>query len=193
MRRMTMEFVLMLALGMVAGSASGQGPIKDLPLHPPDPPDTTRMHQQADQARDAAFNTTPLKITFGKKSAEWTRERLAALPHETVTVFNERTKSNQTYTGVPLIVLIGQLGVPEKPNGKQFRLYLVAEGADGFKAVYSIGEITAYVHDAMVLVADMLDDKPLMETGPLQLVSTGEKRPDRWVRNIVSIRVLSAD
>lgn len=183
----------MLALGGATGAANGQGPMKDLPLHPPEPPDTTRMHQQADQARDAALGTTPLKITFGKKSVEWTKERLAALPHETVTVFNERIKSNQTYTGVPLIVLIGQLGVPEKPNGKQFRLYLVAEGADGFRSVYSIGEITAYVHDAMVLVADTLDNKPLRDAGPLQLVSTGEKRPDRWVKNVVSIRVLSAD
>ena len=42
------------------------------------------------------------------------------------------------------------------------------------------------------MVADALDGKPLTESGPVQLVTTGEKRPARWVRNLVAIRVLTA-
>jgi hypothetical protein len=109
--------------------------------------DTTRVQQE--MAAKAAAG--PLKITFGKKSAEWTPATLAALPHKTLTVFNEHAKVNQTYSGVELIDLLKPLGVPEKPHGKEFRLYLVAEGSDGYRVVYSVGEVTPDVHDATVI------------------------------------------
>jgi hypothetical protein len=94
---------------------------------------------------------------------------------------------------VELIELLKPLGVPEKPHGKEFRLYLVAEGSDGYQVVYSVGEVTPDVHDATVMVADTLDGKPIDASGPLQLVVTGEKRPARWVRNLVTIRVSTAE
>jgi hypothetical protein len=96
----------------------------------------------------------PLKITFGEKSAEWTPEKLAALPHTTIKLYNEHAKADQTFAGVPLVELLKPLGVPEKPRGKDFTLYLVAEGSDGYQVVYSIGEVTPDVHDGTVLVAD---------------------------------------
>ena len=135
----------------------------------------------------------PMKITFGDKASEWTPATLAALPRKTITVYNEHAKANQTYSGVELIELLKPLGVVERPHGKQFRLYLVAEGADGYQVVYSIGEVTPDVHDGTVLVADTLDGKPLGDSGPLQLVLTGEKRPARWVRNLAAIQVEMAE
>jgi hypothetical protein len=135
----------------------------------------------------------PLKITFNGKSAEWTPATLAALPHVTVSVYNEHAKAQQKYSGVPLIALLTQLGVPDKPHGKEMRLYLVAEGSDGYAVVYSLAEVNPDVHDATVIVADSMDGKALAESGPLQLVATGEKRPARWVRNLVAIRVLAAE
>jgi len=154
-------------------------------------PDTSHAAQEMmhDRPMPAAG---PLKIAFGDKSAEWTAATLAALPHKTLNVYNEHAKANQTYSGVPLIDLLTKLGVPEKPRGKDFRLYLVAEGSDGYQVVYSIGEVAPDVHDGDVIVADSLDGKPLPGNGPLQLVATGEKRPARWVRNLDAIRVLTA-
>jgi hypothetical protein len=134
----------------------------------------------------------PLKVSFGDKSAEWTMATLAALPHKTITVFNEHAKANQTYSGVALIDLLKPLGVPDKPHGKDLRLYFVAEGSDGYEAVYAVAEANPDVHDGTVIVADAMDGKGLADSGPLQLVSTDEKRPARWVRNLVSIRVLTA-
>ena len=134
----------------------------------------------------------PLKITYGVKSEEWTAATLAALPHVTITLHNEHAKADQTYSGVPLISLLTRLGVPDKPRGKDFRLYLIAEGSDGYQVVYSVGEVTPDVHDGTTLVADTLDGKPIKENGIFQLVTTGEKRPARWVRNLVAIRVLTA-
>jgi hypothetical protein len=135
----------------------------------------------------------PLKITFGDKSADWTPATLAALPHVSLTVYNEHSKANETYSGVPLISLLTPLGVPDKPRGKDFKLYLVAAGSDGYEVVYSLGEVTPDVHDGTVLVADSEDGKPIAGSGPLKLVATGEKRPARWVRNLVAVRVLAAD
>jgi hypothetical protein len=152
-------------------------------------------HRQAmtTETGKPAVPAGPLKITFGDKSSEWTPATLAALPHKTITVYNEHAKANQAYSGVDLIELLKPLGVPEKPHGKDFRLYLVAEGSDGYQVVYSLGEISPDVHDGTVLVADTLDGKALADSGPLQLVATGEKRPARWVRNLVAIRILTAE
>ena len=146
----------------------------------------------------AASNITaqvsgPLTITYGDKSAEWTPEKLAALPHTSLRVYNGHAKAEQTYSGVPLIDLLTRLGVPSKPRGKDLRLYLVAEGSDGYEVVYSIGEVTPDLHDGTVIVADSEGGKPLTGSGPLQLVATGEKHPARWVRNLVAIHVRTAD
>lgn len=134
----------------------------------------------------------PLKVTFGDKSTAWTPATLAALPHTTVKVYNEHAKATQIYSGVALIDLLVRVGVPDKPHGQELRLYLVAEGADGYQVVYSVGEMTPDVHDGTVIVADSQDGKPIGDDGPLKLVTTGEKRPARWVRNLVAIRVMTA-
>jgi hypothetical protein len=135
----------------------------------------------------------PLKITFADKSSEWTVAMLAALAHTTVTVHNAHTNADETYSGVPLIDLLTRLGVSDKPHGKDLRLYVVAAGSDGYEAVYSIGEITPDLNSATVIVADAENGKGLADDGPLKLVATGEKRPARWVRNLVAIRVMAAE
>ncbi|WP_263352824.1 molybdopterin-binding protein [Acidicapsa acidisoli] len=150
--------------------------------------------QPAGEMKMDAHSTpsTSLKITYAGKSEDFTPATLAALPHTTITVYNEHAKASQTYSGVPLSTLLARLGVPEKPRGKDFRLYLLAEGTDGYGVVYSVGEVTPDVHDGTTLVADTLDGKPLADNGQFQLVTTGEKRPARWVRNLASIHVLTA-
>ncbi len=148
-----------------------------------------QMHREMHPGRPAG----PLKISFGEKSAEWTPEKLAALPHITVTVFNQHAKANQSYSGVPLFELLKSLGFPENPHGRDLRLYILAAGSDGYAVVYGGAEVTPALHDATVLVADSMDGKPLGEAGPLQLIATGEKHPARWVRNLESIQVRTAE
>jgi hypothetical protein len=156
-------------------------------------PDAHGNEMAGTQMGQPAPPAGPLKIAFGDKSAEWTPATLAALPHKAITLYNEHAKANQTYSGVELIDLLKPLCVPEKLHGKEFRLYLVAEGSEGYQVVYSVGEVTPDVHDGTTIVADALDGKPIGTTGPLQLVTTGEKRPDRWVHNLVAIRVRTTE
>jgi hypothetical protein len=133
-----------------------------------------------------------LRITFGDKSADWTLAKLTALPHKTLTVYNEHTKANETYSGVALMDLLTPLGVPATLRGKDLSLYFVAVGSDGYQAVYAVAEANSDVHDGMIVVADLEDGKPLTDDGPLKIISTGEKRPARWVRNLVLVRVAAA-
>jgi hypothetical protein len=190
------EFVgLVLAMGLATACAfaqmqGGSNSTKGVPMSGGVPgPDTSGVQRELAREKAAAG---PLKITFGKKSAEWTPATLAALPHQTVTVFNEHAKTNQTYSGVALIDLLKPLGVPDKPHGEDLRLYLVAEGSDRYGAVYAVAEANPDVHDGTVIVADAMDGKPLTDDGPLKLIAAGDKRPARWVRNLVAIRVLTA-
>jgi hypothetical protein len=180
------------APGLIQAQTSNQPPGQPMPGIPLSPVGGVGADHGVDAGRPGS-PAGPLKINFGKKSSEWSPATLAALPHKTITVYNEHAKVNQTYSGVELIDLLKPLGVPEKPHGKEFHLYLVAEGSDGYKVVYSLGEVAPDVHDATVMVADTLDGKVLTDSGPLQLVATGEKRPARWVRNLVSIRVREAE
>ncbi|MGB6689319.1 MAG: molybdopterin-dependent oxidoreductase [Terracidiphilus sp.] len=173
---------------LVCGQTPGENQGK--PINGSPAPDTSRAQQEMAEAKAPAAG--PLKITYGDNSAEWTATTLAPLPHTTLTLYNEHAKANETYSGVQLIDLLARLGVPAKPRGKEFRIYLVAEGSDGYQVVYSIGEVTPDVHDGTVIVADSLDGKPIGNDGPLKLVATGEKRPARWVRNLVAIKVMTA-
>ncbi len=187
---LSLAFVPAAALSQLSDTP-GMGP-GGVPLRPPGPLDSTRSRQQADQGRDEMV--TPLKISYGKKSAEWTAPKLAGLPHESIQATNSRTQTQETYSGVPLMALLVELGVPQKLKGKDFRLYVVAEGRDGNKVVYSLGEISPDVHDGSVLLVDSVDGKPLADNnGPIELICSGERRPARWVQGVISIKVQAAD
>jgi len=177
----TAIFLGILGLGALAACAQDSQP--KMPMGE----QTSGMRAQVPAPAEA------LKITFGDKSATWTVATLAGLPHVTVTVHNEHTKADETYSGVPLIALLTPLGVSEKPRGKDFRLYVVAEGSDLYEVVYGIGEVTPDVSSSTVIVADTENGKALAADGPMKLIATGEKRPARWVRNLVAVKVFVAE
>ncbi len=134
-----------------------------------------------------------LRISFAGKTTDWKLADLAALPHQTVTLPNAHTKTDQTFAGVPLMDLLLKAGVPAKLHGKDLALYVAAVGSDGFIAVLSMAEVHPDVHLSTVLVADQLDGKPMTTQGPLMLVVAGETRPARWVRNLVQVKVERAE
>jgi hypothetical protein len=68
---------------------------------------------------------------------------------------------------------------------------VVAEGTDGYKVLYSLAEIDPSIHVGDVIVADLLDGQKLGADGAFKLVSTEERRPARWVRNLTTISVIN--
>lgn len=122
-----------------------------------------------------------------------TPEALAGLPHKTVSVYNAHSKANETYSGVALTDLLKKVGTPDGENvkGKVFLTGVVAEGTDHYEVLYALAEVDPSIHTGDVIVADSVNGHPLDKDGAFKLVSTEEKRPARWVRNLTQIEVVS--
>jgi len=140
--------------------------------------------------------STRLNIrTFEGKTLTLSPEDLAALPHKSVVVFNAHTKANETYSGVALADLLSKAGVPlgESVRGKLFMTGIVAEGTDNYGVLYSLAEVDPSIHTGDVIVADLLDGKKLDKDGAFKMVSTEDRRPARWVRNLTAISVVKVE
>src|ERR1700728_1613788 len=148
--------------------------------------------QQMEHSSPSIPSTHLTIKTYEGKTLTLTPEELAALPHKTVAVFNAHSKANETYSGVLLADLLGKAGVPlgESVRGKLFMVGVVAEGTDHYSVLYSLAEVDPAIHTGDVIVADTLDGQKLAKDGAFKMVSSEEKRPARWVRNLTSISVV---
>lgn len=118
---------------------------------------------------------------------------LRGLPRQTITVMNEHEKKDETYQGVPLAEILKRAGVPQGSalRGPALAIYVRAQGADGYAAVFALAELDSSVQDSGVLIADTLDGQPIPDKlGPLRLVAPHDKRPARWVRMLSTITVV---
>jgi hypothetical protein len=116
------------------------------------------------------------------------------MPHVTVKVHNAHADADETYSGVPLAALLAKLDAPlgEHLRGKALASCIVASGSDGYSVVLSIAEADPSFHGGDILVADTRDGQPLGKNGPFQLIVSEDKRPARWVHNLVSLSLLDA-
>jgi hypothetical protein len=153
-------------------------------LHPVD-----RHSQTGPKSRETLLvtgdaNHSPLNLSLAE---------FRALPHVNVKVHNGHTNTDEAYSGVPLAVLLAKVDAPlgEQLRGKALTSYVVATGADGYSVVLSLAEVDPMFHDGQIVVADSRDGQPLTTSGPYQLIVTEDKRPARWVRNLVTISMES--
>src|SRR5215469_3925968 len=149
--------------------------------------------QTMDHSRPAV-PSTQLKIQgLDGKSITLSPEEFAALPHKTVSVFNGHTQANEKYSGVLIADLLAKVGAPLGGNLRGNRLLtgIIAEGTDNYGVLYALAELDPSLHTGDVIVADSVDDHKLEKNGAFQLVSTEEKHPARWVRNLTAITVVT--
>jgi hypothetical protein len=78
-------------------------------------------------------------------------------------------------------------------RGKLFMTGVVAQGMDHYSVLYSLAEIDPTIHTGDVIVADTLDGQKLTQDGAFKMVSSEERRPARWVRNLTSISVVKVE
>jgi hypothetical protein len=151
--------------------------------------------QQMEHSAPSAPSTRLTIKTYEGKTLTVTPEELAALPHKSVSVFNAHSKTNETCSGVPLADLLSKAGVPlgEAVRGKLFMVGVVAAGTDGYGVLYSLAEVDPAIHTGDVIVADTVDGKKLDKDGAFKMVSSEERRPARWVRNLTSISVVKVE
>ena len=151
--------------------------------------------QQMEHSAPATPSTQLTIKTYEGKTLTLGPSEFAALPHKTVAVFNAHTKAQEQYAGVPLADLLAKVGVPagEDVRGKLFLVGIVASGADGYGVLYSLAEVDPAIHTGEVIVADTLDGQKLSKDGAFKMVSSEERRPARWVRNLTSISVVKVE
>ena len=156
---------------------------------------TPRSHAQSmpEHQHSKAPLSSNLTLTINGHSTALTVADLQGLPQKTITVHNEHTKTDETYTGVLLSELLARYGAPfDHANEKNiFHSYLRVEGTDHYYVLYSGSEIESAIHNADVIVAITLDGKPLADDGQIKLVASADKRPARWVRNLSAISVVT--
>ena len=70
---------------------------------------------------------------------------------------------------------------------------IVAAGTDGYGVLYSLAEVDPAIHTGDVIVADTVDGQKLVKDGAFKMVSSEERRPARWVRNLTSISVVKVE
>jgi hypothetical protein len=189
-----------LTVGQQGGSRVTQEPV---PMSPGAVPlETTVGAANTSGAGTAASaETQPAATTLtiigtGGLRGVFTQQTLSQYPQTTVTVFDHHTNKEETYAGVPLVELLGKLGVQHGKDlmGKALAQYVVATGSDGYVSVVALGEVDPEFHPGTVLVADAMDGKPLdAKAGPFRLVVSEDKRPARSVRNLVRIEVRTAE
>jgi hypothetical protein len=148
-----------------------------------------------EQMRAPAPVSTSLALTIDGKTTTLSVAELQAMPQTTVTVHNEHTKVDESYTGVLLGTVLAKYGFPvdKTTHQKILRSYIVAAGTDKYWVLYSVTEIEGSEHSGDVIVATSIGGRPLGEDGQFKLIDSGDKKPQRWVRNLASIAVKSAE
>lgn len=99
------------------------------------------------------------------------------------------------YSGFELREILKIAGVKfgKELRGANLALFLMAEAADGYRAVFALPELDAEFTDKKIILADMQEGKPLSEkNGPWQIIVPDEKRHARWVRQVIALKVKAA-
>ncbi|MGA3098842.1 MAG: molybdopterin-dependent oxidoreductase [Bryobacteraceae bacterium] len=131
---------------------------------------------------------------IGGKSVTLTAADLSSLPQQTVKATDRGTPA--TFGGVLLRDVLAKVDLPvgEKFHTTAVSYYLLVEAKDGYRAVFAYAEMDLAFMDKPVYLVTMRDGKPLSDhDGPFQIVTPGEKRPSRWVRQVTALRVRQAN
>jgi len=136
-----------------------------------------------------AFAAAALAVT-GPETVPLTAAAFAALPRTAVewTVHDEKFSC----TGPWLIDVVAAAEVPtdDKVRGEALATLVVATGADGYPAVFTLAELDRTLGNAPVVVAERCNGAPLTDgAGPLRLVPARDKRGARGVRGLVRLEI----
>jgi DMSO/TMAO reductase YedYZ molybdopterin-dependent catalytic subunit len=130
-------------------------------------------------------------VSLDGTEVQVTAEAWVKLPRATVRA-EDHGGAIVTFEGVPAREILKLVAAPlgHELRGQQLSLYVVAEGADGYKVVYALPEFDPHFTDGLVLIADRKNGQALPpKEGPLRVVVPWEKRQARWVRQLTVLRL----
>ena len=141
-----------------------------------------------------ATQASPALVVKGavRQEIKLTLEDLRSMPRVTIKASSHNIEG--TFEGVSMREILTRAGVPagESLRGGDLAKTVIVTGADGYKVAFGIAELDPAFTDRVVILADRKDGAPLgPNAAPFQVIVAGEKRPARWVRQVVSIEIVS--
>lgn len=126
-----------------------------------------------------------------EKNLDLKMSDLAKLPRQKLSVKNKGTTEN--YEGVWLrdVLLLANAKISKNQlRGAEMKKFLLVEAADNYQAIFALAEIDEEFAPDNILLADARDGKPLSENdGRLKIIVPGDKKPGRWVRQVVALKI----
>ncbi len=126
-----------------------------------------------------------------KQPLTLTAADLAKMPRASVKTTSHGLET--VYEGVWLHEVLNRAGVPqgESLRGKALASYVLAEGQDGYQAVFSLAELDPAFIDNQILLADTANRKPLAGAqGRFRLVAPKDKPGARSLRMLTRLEVV---
>lgn len=99
------------------------------------------------------------------------------------------------YSGVVLTELLGRVTAPlgSQLRGKALAQYLLVQATDGYQVVFALPELDSAFTKQVIFLADRRDGQLLsVDQGPYQVIVPNEEKHARWVRQVMALKVLSA-
>lgn len=121
-----------------------------------------------------------------------TPDELSRLPAIEQDVRYQTSKGEESghYKGPLLWSILEARGMADLPDhNAQLKHSFVVEGRDGYRIVFSVGEIDPDFGNAPIQLATERDGKPVVPGEGYRLVVPGDKRGARYVRDVVKIEV----
>ncbi len=118
---------------------------------------------------------------------------LSKLPHVTISAVDPGGVAAQ-YSGVPLAVLLHSAGAPtgDAVKGPPARSYVAVEGSDGYIALYSLAELDTSAMQCAPILADARNNAAIPASlGPFHVVAPCDRTHARWVRNVISLTIVT--
>jgi len=97
-------------------------------------------------------------------------------------------KENQSlkkFSGVPLRTLLDKAGIAHDTN----TVFLIS-AADGYRCLFSYGEVYMNLLGERIIIADTLDNRPLDKGGKFEFVAPDEPSSGRWIKSVSKIEVM---
>lgn len=128
----------------------------------------------------------------GVAAQRLTRESLAALPMVTKEVAFQTSKGEVkgVFEGVLLWLVLEKAGLlDDAGHHAELRRSFTAVGRDGYRILFSVGEIAPDFGGTPAMIALKVDGAPLPAEDGLRLIVPGDTRGARNVRDVVAIEV----
>lgn len=96
------------------------------------------------------------------------------------------------YEGILVSELLSESGITlgDSLRGQAMATYVLVEAQDGYRVVFALPELDSTFTGRPVLLADRVNGAPLpAKEGPFRVIAPGERRPARWIRQVIKITV----